>query len=185
MGPFYRFCIPIGQPVGFVDRVPDADFSLARLLRGAALPATTLPTPCRFTLRPPQRKALELADCYLHVDLMSRRMLEVLHAAGVSNLQTWPAEIAILGSEEILRDYVVFNVVGLVSCADTSASQSTPLAEGSFFMELTLNPGRAAGARMFRLAESPIELIVDSSIADAIAQARLSHVELEALDENE
>jgi hypothetical protein len=185
MASYYRFRIPIGKPCGYVAKDPDADFSLLRLLRAIRLDDRELPEVCRFTMRARSGRPIEPADCYLHVHLMSRRMLSILHSVGVSNLQTWAAEIRILGTDQLLTNYVVFNVVGSLTCADSGASQSVPLAEGRFFTELTVNPRPVGGARMFRLAESLIEIIVDEDVARALGKGGLSHVELEALDETD
>ena len=96
-------------------------------------------------------------------------MFGALNSVGVTNLQAWRAEIAVLGMDQVIKDYLVFNVVGTVRAADLKADQSVS----------------RVSSRVFRLAESPSELIIDSVAFRALEAAGLRHLEIQELDEAE
>jgi hypothetical protein len=115
--------------------------------------------------------------------VMHTRLIETLRSTGVDNLQTFPAEVLDTASGAISREHQVVNIIGLVSCADLDASRSRPLGDVNFFDQVVLDPSRTSGALMFRLAESPIEVIVHEKVADAIRAGRFNGIVLEPLME--
>lgn len=95
------------------------------------------------------------------VPVMSRRLVEALQGAGITNLQLFPAVLQNSKTGATWTDYFAVNVVGLIACASPSSKMEvlglrsdgqTPLA---VFNELIVAPQRAGGALMFRLAEAP------------------------------
>jgi hypothetical protein len=86
-------------------------------------------------------------------------------------------------TNELINDYVVANIVGLVACADISGSDATPYADVHYFHSLAINPKKTGGALMFRLAESRIDVIVADQVAKALRTANFRNLVLEPLGE--
>ena len=80
---------------------------------------------------------------------------------------------------ETFENYLAVNVVGLVSCADLAKSDARPLAHVQYFLKLEIDPGKPRDALMFRLAESPMEIIVYEKVAKAIKKGRFTGIVLE------
>jgi hypothetical protein len=153
------------------------------LMTGALVDESELESPWQYTAMVSKTHGLELSDFYPDATLMSKRFVGALEAAGVDNLQTFPAEIKNNQTNEIIRDFVAFNIVGMVSAANTGASTGSPLADVQYFQNLVLDPKRAKGLLMFRLAESILDIIVESKIADAIRRGGFIGVGVEPLEE--
>jgi hypothetical protein len=100
--------------------------------------------------------------------LMSKNLVETLEAAGVDNLQKFDAPMTDVRDGEINHGFCVVNVVGLVEAADMDSSDSLPLGSNVVFTKLAVDPEKAQGLIMFRLAESRSDLIVHERVARAI-----------------
>lgn len=108
------------------------------------------------------------------IALMSRRLATVLTEAGISNIDFYETEIHDLETREIHRDHLAFNVVGTIAAADLSQSQySAP--DGAMisvdFDSVVIDPQKARGALLFRLAESVNGIVVHESVKNAIEVA--------------
>jgi len=114
-----------------------------------------------------------------HVNLMSTRLVQTLASAGVDNLEIFPARITDPNTGAVYDDYCAVNVVGLVECADMGKSEHTPLADVYTFRELVIVPEKTMGLPLFRLAESPIDIIVNEQVANAIRNANFPELVLE------
>lgn len=113
--------------------------------------------------------------------VMKKEMVEMLLDAGVDNLQVFPAVVRCDALHTIFEDYVVVNIIGLVACAAQDHSRSSSLADLQFFHELVLDERQVRGLRIFRLAESQIDIIVDESIAAMLRAGPFVGLELEKL----
>jgi hypothetical protein len=149
------------------------------LLKGRPVDPATLVLPWPFTLKLAAERKLSLSDYYSGTNLMSQRLVDVLLACGVDNLQIFPAAISRADDAETIPDYCVVNVLGLVAAADPGKSKSRPLANVKFFEKLAVDPARARGLLMFRLAESLTDIIVADSVAQAIKAGDFTDVTLE------
>ncbi|MCG5052059.1 MAG: hypothetical protein KA712_03780 [Myxococcales bacterium] len=113
-----------------------------------------------------------LADGYLC--LMSHPLVEALRAAGVDNLQTFDA---VLVDETHGRTfaYQAVNIIGMVAAADLQASQwenlDGPAKMDTHFDELKIDPDRALGLLLFRLAENTGIIVVHERIKKALEAA--------------
>jgi len=116
-----------------------------------------------------------------HVNVMHARLVHVLAAAGVDNLQVFSARITDPNTNTTYDDYFAVNVVGLVECADMARSDHAPLADLFFFYKLVIIPGKARGLSLFRLAESPIDIIVHERVARAIRNSDFPELVLQAV----
>lgn len=118
---------------------------------------------------------------FANVNLMSTRLVQTLTSAGVDNLQLFPARITDPNTGAIYDDYFAVNVIGLVECADMDKSEHAPLADLYFFHELVIKPEKTLGLPLFRLAESPIDIIVHERVAQAIRNADFPELVLESV----
>ncbi len=97
--------------------------------------------------------------------VMSKRFLEIIQAAGVNNLQTFPL---IIKSEEdctVWDNYFVVNVLGMIACADLSKSTYHEIMPGfCLFDELAIYAEKAEDTLLFRLQEDPTTIIMHRSV---------------------
>jgi len=124
-------------------------------------------SPWRCSVEPPE-EGLVFKDFYANVKFMSKRLVEKLQNAGVDNLEIFPAEVTNTKTGEVNTDFVAVNIVGLVSCAVMDESQAEPLATTNVFHDLVIDPKKIHGIHMFRLAESPMIILVSEQVAKAL-----------------
>ncbi|MBL8909912.1 MAG: hypothetical protein JNM17_04320 [Archangium sp.] len=108
------------------------------------------------------------------IPLMTRRLADVLAAAGVANVECFDTEIHDLQTGEVHRSHVAFNIVGAIAAADLSkskfdASQGVMVAVD--FESLAIDPAKAREALLFRLAESVNGIVVHQKVRAAIEKA--------------
>jgi hypothetical protein len=145
------------------------------LSRGDPYPAPPDMPPFGFSCSGPLC-AYYSAEC-----LMTLALVEALQGAGVDNLQVFPAVLTDSATGEVREDYRVVNIVGKVAAADMKRSQAISRGGGQVVTRLTIDPGRARGLLMFRLAESLIDVIVHGKVARAIAAGQFPAVALTAV----
>lgn len=112
-----------------------------------------------------------LIELYL-VDalLMTGRLLAALLAAGVDNLDAYAARIRHPDRGVVSDDYAAVNLIGLVGAADPERSRMTPgFGPGGLIdadvASLAIDPAKAAGLLMFRLAENTSAVVVHQRVA--------------------
>jgi uncharacterized protein DUF1629 len=161
------------------------------LIEGTRLPDDT-PVPFEFSMsvdegldendedvtEEPRMYAFFPEPCVMH-----NKFVTALRKAGVDNVQTFPAVITEEESGRNFKGYVAANVVGLVSCANVAESKSHPFADVYVFEDLVIDPKKTHGLLLFRLAESPTEIIVHETVAKAIEAGNFEGVVLEPLSE--
>lgn len=111
---------------------------------------------------------LELYDA--NIALMSRRLADVLRAAGVSNVDFYDVVVDDLETKQKHLSHVAFNIVGSIAAADLAKSTfSAP--DGPTisvdFDGLSIDAQRARGALFFRLAESINGIVVHERVKKA------------------
>lgn len=120
---------------------------------------------------PQNLKAMYKAEA---VPLMRDDLVDALLAAGVKNLQLFPALIRNAETGECVASYKAFNVVGLVACADQSASLllgTTGFNQSDTdFDSLVINESKAGaeGLLLFRIAENISAIAVHASVKQEI-----------------
>jgi len=122
--------------------------------------------PFQFTFRNTPGRALYAY--YSGYCLMSLSLVETLQAAGVDNLQTFPAVLSEETTGEVREDYCVVNILGLVAAADMQQSDAISLGGGQVFSSLEVDKDKAKKLLFFRLAESLTDVIVHEKVAKAI-----------------
>ena len=124
--------------------------------------------PLVYTLDPSRPGNLNAMYSGIGYHLMRDDLIEALQAAGVDNLQLFPAVIIdpTTGTEH--KNYKAFNVVGVVAAADMAKSQRMPTTDSTMidvdFASLAIDEVKAAPYRLFRLAESVNAIIVNDVV---------------------
>src|SRR5215471_129455 len=94
--------------------------------------------------------------------------VELLRSVGVSNFDAYPARITNPESSELISDYRVVNILGLVAAANLARSESFELGPGLRVIDRIVLKGTRMPEQMFRLAEDPMQIIVSDRVAQAI-----------------
>jgi len=115
--------------------------------------------------------------------LMHKTLVQTIQAAGVDNIEIFPAVVTWSEKNWVIEDYVVVNIIGLVSCAVKDQSETSPIADSHYFHNITIDSTRTNNMLMFRLAESEIEVLVHEQVADAIKASNFDGVILEPVAE--
>jgi len=178
---YYRLVYDPSEACGYIEQEENTHETLSH---GGKVDEASLIIPYRYSLEVDPDEGLSLIDFYESRKLMSKRLVNALQSVGVDNLQVFPAEIIDDASGEKHQDFVVVNIVGLVSCADEDSSQSTPLADVAYFHKLIIDPSRAQGLKMFRLAESRMDIIVSEDVAQVISKGDFKGVKLEPVEKS-
>ncbi|MCY1019308.1 imm11 family protein [Pyxidicoccus sp. MSG2] len=104
--------------------------------------------------------------------LMTRRLHDVLVAAGVTNLDVYPVILTDSRSGEEITDYLAFNIIGAIAAADLQATRfapgSTERTISADIDSLAIDPAKTRGALMFRLAEAVNAIIVHEQVKAAV-----------------
>jgi hypothetical protein len=123
----------------------------------------------------PERIYPELT--WVPIPMMSRRLVDTLRAAGVGNLQTFETKLINARGKNPPPEnfYLAVNVVGLVAAADLGKSEVAPGGAEKMismdFNSLAIDPARARGASMFRLAENVSAVIVSENVKKHVESA--------------
>jgi hypothetical protein len=116
------------------------------------------------------KRGRKLRDAFLiDIPLFSDRLITALRAAGVTNLQSFDAEVR-TPEGEILSNYKAVNIVGAVMCADMNKSQYVRNPGSAFieFTHLVLDKNKVRDSDLFRLGERPGRIMLSERIAKAI-----------------
>lgn len=109
------------------------------------------------------------------VPIMHHSMVQALQAAGVNNLELFPARLTDPNTGKVHEDYQAFNVVGLVSAADLEEStlmdeSAPPAMLDTDFDSLVIDEKKIMGFRLFRLAESCSAIVVSEKVKKAVEE---------------
>jgi hypothetical protein len=108
------------------------------------------------------------------IPLMSRRLVTALQASGVDNLQTYETQlVAAQGTPPPAADhYLAVNIIGLVAAADMQKSKLNPAVRETLisvdFHSLSVDPAKARGLLLFRLAENVSAVIVHEHVREIV-----------------
>jgi Immunity protein family (Imm11) len=143
----------------------------------------------RFTAAPPNPVRASILAGYEHADvldyfgtppIMSERFYQALTGAGVDNLDVYEAQLVSADASVRLQGYKAFNVLGLVRAADLERTKFAPdsrsrLIDASMD-SLAIDPAKARGLLLFRLAEYSGAVIVHGSVKRALEKHAFPHV---------
>jgi hypothetical protein len=126
------------------------------------------PEPVRAEIKAGYEKGVLKELIPVPVPLMTKRLHKALQDAGVSNVDTYRAEILDPATGKMNHDYVAFNVIGVVAAADLKRSSfdaSSPERMISMgFDSLAIDAAKAQGALLFRLAENVGAIVVHEKV---------------------
>lgn len=123
------------------------------------------PQPVRLTREP--RPDTVLAEMWqVPLPVMRARLYDALVGAGVTNIDTYPAEIHDPETGFIDRDYLAFNIVGRIA-----ATEALTLHDDVLISAPRLSAEKIGGALMFRLDEAVNAIVVHDSVKAAIEAA--------------
>jgi hypothetical protein len=143
-------------------------------LRGTKI-AKPVPAPLEFTLKRLNPEASDHAP-YMpstlgtRVPLFRNDLLAALYEMGINNLDTYDAVVRDPGTAQEIADYRAVNIIGIVAAADMSKSIATvhagpPLVDVEFD-QLEVDPNKARGFSIFRLAEAVGTVLVHERVRD-------------------
>lgn len=141
-----------------------------------------IPLPLRVELDE-QHPGVLLPMYHKGILVFSDAMIDSLRKAGVDNLEVFP--LAMFDPfENITRtEYKVVNIVGAIAAADLSQSKyvahGTPLIDVEFD-SLTIDPKKAGGALMFRLAENVAGIVIHDRVRQQLLQDRIPYLDFDA-----
>lgn len=100
--------------------------------------------------------------------LMTKRLVEALHRAGVDNIDTYPVIIRSPSVRGDCGDYVAVNIIGIIPAADMERSVVLDAPDGALmtviFESLVIDESKAAGHLLFRLAESVSTVVIHEHV---------------------
>lgn len=139
---------------------------------------TDPPQPIQCTVDLADGKSLPAAFLAERVPLFSDELVTVLTQTGVDNLQLFPAQLLDGTGKPVSQAYHATNIIGKIEAADMDASDidersAPPMAE---FRTLVIDPSRAGGAQLFRLAENPSYIVISEHVARSVNAADLLNV---------
>lgn len=134
--------------------------------------ARSVPEPLVYTLRAGaegEPKPMYYAEA---VPVMRDDVAATLRAAGVHNIEYFDAVLKDPDNGREYTDYKAYNIVGLVACADMTASRLMDSNESDLldmdFESLVIDESRTGGALLFRLAENVSAIVVHEQVKRAI-----------------
>lgn len=133
------------------------------------------PDPIRIDLVPVEGFTGEPASMFdRYMCLMNEPMVTALRGCGVDNLDSYPALLVdAVNAREF--HYFAVNIIGLVAAADLGPSQWSNFDGAAridtHFDSLALDPAKARGQLMFRLAEDTGTIIVHAKVKQALESA--------------
>ncbi len=110
--------------------------------------------------------------------VLSTRLLQLLAANGVDNIESFPCTIHNTVTGEIHTQFHVVNVVGKVACVDHVKSRAIYAAGSETdiigFDSLVLDETKIGDFRLFVLAEMPVQIVAHEEIVRAIEAAGIT-----------
>ncbi|MCB9061642.1 MAG: hypothetical protein H6622_08980 [Halobacteriovoraceae bacterium] len=124
-----------------------------------------------------------LNDYYHLPSIMTLELFKALKSAGANNLQAFPTKIINAKNDEILeKDYLFINIVGVLSCADLSASKKAAIGDSFYIHDLIIDKSKQINLPIFRLKESHFEIIVNETVSQAIREGNFSGIDIEKIN---
>jgi hypothetical protein len=96
------------------------------------------------------------------VPVMTKRLFTALQQAGVTNIESYHAEISDPAANKTWDNYVAFNIVGKIKAADLKKSSQDPMIP--WFDSVAIDVPATREALLFRLAESVNAIVVHEKV---------------------
>ena len=198
---FYRLKADLLQATS---NLQDVSHAGVYLTTGSLLPTDTI-TPFRFTVEvdepdedevpfdePLGESAIRSSmDVYYpNVSVMRSDLVATLSEIGVDNLQTFPAVIEPAYDDMeleveaglMISDYLVVNIIGLISCANLDRSDFDMLGDSYVFHRLVIYESLPQNILLFRLKEYPPDILVHERVASHLLDRKFKGLQLEKLE---
>ncbi|BFU91458.1 MAG: hypothetical protein NTAFB01_26450 [Nitrospira sp.] len=129
----------------------------------------------------PKSERSELLPYFGTATLMRNDFYDALREAGVDNMDVYEAVIQTEDGSIRHQGYKAFNLIGVVRAADLRQTvfndpPASRLIDASI-SKLEIDPNKAKGLLMFRLAEYVGAVVVHRKVKEAIGAKRFPHVE--------
>jgi hypothetical protein len=102
------------------------------------------------------------------IPLMSRRLYKAICKAGVDNLDIYETEIRSHNSKEINRDYLAFNIIGVIKAVNMAKSKYNTLGGppliSVFFNSIVIDEKAIGSVLLFRIAECVSAIVIHDSV---------------------
>jgi hypothetical protein len=144
------------------------------------------PAPQLLTLHEASGTSDKLADIGAGLyTVFSPRLRNVLTAAGVDNIDYFPARLELPGTGSHWDDYFLVNILGLIRAVagPAGAHPSGRRSLAGMLTHFTIDEQRAAGVPLFRLAESPDLIVIDEPVKAKIEAANLDGIYIQPTQE--
>jgi len=116
------------------------------------------------------------------IPIMSKKLLEAIRSTGVNNIDTYEAELYYPDGSLASKDYVVFNLIGVIMAADMEKSVYDPDQPDRMiamsFDSLTIDERKTYGFLMFRLAENITTILIHERVKQAIEDAGIELIRI-------
>ena len=146
------------------------------LNKGVKLPAD-FETPVTFKVDQ-STEGREMPTLFMVPTFVARRkFFDALVAAGVDNVDAYPAVIRDESAGKEWKDHLFLNVVGVVSCADLAASESHELGPDIRIVDrIVMERGKVPKAHIFRLAEDKLRVVISDRVHERLRDAGFDDV---------
>jgi len=166
--PYYVMVGEGEHPIMPIEKGPDLEGNW----RDGGVITELVPKPLVYTLNPkfpgePKPMYYEKA-----IPVMRDDVADALGRTGVDNIQYFDAVLRNPSTGREYRNYKAYNIVGLVACADMTASvlmgTSTSTLGDVDFAGLVIDESRTGDLLLFRLAENVSAIVVHERVKQAI-----------------
>lgn len=111
------------------------------------------------------------------VPLFSEKMKSALEQCGVRNIDYYPVLIIDSQTKEVLAEYWLAIVTGIISCIDLDNSQFKQTADGqTVITQFSIDPSKTAGLNLFRFHNIPGLIIINEELKDKLSKIELKGV---------
>lgn len=112
--------------------------------------------------------------------LFSDTLKDAMGAFGIDNIDYHPVELQHPVTKVVEQGYWLANIIGIVSCVDTTRSVIVPRPSGGkgWLKSFYVDPARASALRIFRLAEDPTLIVIDEPLRSHLRSLELAGVRL-------
>lgn len=155
-------------PIRPIKRGPD----LRENWRTGAQLTGAVPQPLTYTLNASYAGEPKAMYSSQAIPVMRDDVVAALDGCGVDNIQYFDAVLHDPSTGHNYENYKAYNIVGLISSADMQASKLMGTSDSKLldadFDSLVIDPSKARGALLFRLAENVSAIVVHDKVKRAI-----------------
>jgi len=118
------------------------------------------------------------------VPLFSEKMKSFLDELGVENIDYFPVEIIDYETKEILANYWLAIVIGLVSCIDLDKTEVAQSASGrAVISKFSIDQSKVGEYKLFRLHHIPGLIIIDEDMKEKLSKVDFKGVSFQPTEQ--